>query len=105
MRLIVDKADSICYAGVEGDRTDWSRRAKECSHIPSQVIASYFSIASFAAALLLGMAAGNSAHTILLRSIVLMVVAWFIGRIIGDAAYCAHRWALEPIKQVSQVKE
>ena len=41
---------------------------------------------SFAAACVVGVAVGNSSTTILTRAVVVMVLAWFVGRVIGGIA-------------------
>lgn len=58
----------------------------ECSTIPSRVIASCFSIVGFVAALFIGFAAGLSTSTILSRAIVVMMVCWPVGRLLGHFA-------------------
>ncbi len=74
-------------------------RAKECSAVPSRVIATCFALVSFAAALLVGVAAGNTAETIIVRAMVLMIVAWCVGRIVGAIA---QRTVDEHIEQYKQ---
>ena len=74
-------------------------RAKECSAVPSRVIATCFALVSFAAALLVGMAAGNSAATIIVRATVLLIVAWCVGRIVGAIA---QRTVDEHVEQYKQ---
>jgi hypothetical protein len=70
---------------------DLGKRAKECFAIPARVIATCFALAAFVAAILLGMSAGNVPETILTRAIVVMVVAWPIGRFCGAVA----QWAIQ----------
>ena len=78
---------------------DCSTRTKECSTIPARVIATCFSLMSFAAALVVGIGAGNSASTILLRAIAILIVSWFIGLAVGAVA----QWAvLDHVKQYNQ---
>ena len=64
--------------------------SKECSIIPARVIATCFALLSFAAAIVVGIGAGNSTSTILFRSIFVMIVCWFIGRAVGAVA----QWAI-----------
>ena len=51
--------------------------------IPARVIAACFALAGFAAAAVLGVAAGNMTTTVLWRATVVMLVCWVIGRIAG----------------------
>lgn len=41
---------------------------------------------AFTAAIVVGLAAGNTAGTILFRAIVVMIVCWMVGRLIGGFA-------------------
>ena len=58
----------------------------ECSTIPAKVIASCFALASFAAAMLVGLVARNNASTIILRAIIIMLICWLIAFLIGIVA-------------------
>jgi len=54
---------------------------------------------SFAAALVVGIGAGNSASTIILRAIIILIVSWFIGLGVGSVA----QWAVfDHIKRYKQ---
>ena len=50
------------------------------------MIASCFSLISFAAAIAVGLHAGNSASTILFRAICIMLACWVIGYAVGSIA-------------------
>ncbi len=76
-----------------------TRSSKECSTIPARVIATCFALLSFAAAIVVGIGAGNSTSTILFRSICVMIVCWFIGRLVGAVA----QWAI--LDHIKQYKE
>ncbi len=76
-----------------------TRKSKECSTIPARVIATCFALLSFAAAIVVGIGAGNTTSTILLRSIAVMMVCWFIGRVVGAVA----QWAI--MDHVNRYKE
>jgi hypothetical protein len=54
------------------------------------VIASCFALVSFAAAIVVGMHAGNSTPTILFRASCALLVCWFIGYAVGTVA----QWAI-----------
>jgi len=54
--------------------------------IPSGVIATCFALVCFAGAVIVGLAAGNPALTILWRSLLVMLGAWLIGRVVGAIA-------------------
>ncbi len=58
----------------------------ECSTILSRVIASCFAIVGFVAALVIGFAADLSADAILWRAMVVMVICWPVGRLLGALA-------------------
>ncbi|MCC7407133.1 MAG: hypothetical protein IT442_03625 [Phycisphaeraceae bacterium] len=62
------------------------RRATECSFIPAKIIASCFALTGFIAALVVGLAAGNSATTILWNAILAMAVCYPVGRVLGGVA-------------------
>ena len=63
------------------------------------MIASCFSLVSFAAAIVVGMHAGNSAATVIFRAIFVMIFCWFIGYVVGVVA----QWAvLDHIKQYKE---
>jgi hypothetical protein len=57
--------------------------------IPSGVIATCFALVCFAAALLVGLFAGNPALTILWRSLLVMLGAWVVGRVVGAVVQSA----------------
>jgi NO-binding membrane sensor protein with MHYT domain len=63
------------------------------------VIASCFALVSFAAAVVVGMAAGNPAHTIIWRATLIMLACWFVGYGIGTIALHAVNRRLEAYKQ------
>jgi hypothetical protein len=54
------------------------------------VIATCFALVSFAAAIVVGVGAGNSALTILFRATFVLIVCWFIGLAAGAVA----QWAI-----------
>lgn len=54
--------------------------------VPAKVIATCVALVSFAGAIVVGLAAGNSAAVILMRALLVMLVAWVVGRIIGGIA-------------------
>jgi len=54
--------------------------------IPAKVIATCFALIGFAAAIVVGVAADNDALTILWRALIVMLVAWPIGRLFGGVA-------------------
>jgi uncharacterized membrane protein YidH (DUF202 family) len=63
------------------------------------VIATCFALISFAAAIVVGVGAGNSAMTILFRATCVLIVCWFIGLAVGAVA----QWAiLDHIKRYKQ---
>ena len=64
----------------------FGNRAKECSAISANVIATCFALVGFTASLIVGWAAGNSAFTILWRSAVAFIVCNIVGKIIGSIA-------------------
>ena len=51
--------------------------------IPSRITASCFALACFAAAIVVGLASGTPAVTLLWRSIVVMLGAWLVGLAVG----------------------
>jgi len=51
--------------------------------IPSRLIATCFALVCFAGAVIVGVAAGNSAMTILWRALLVMVGAWLVGQAVG----------------------
>ncbi|MBI1336371.1 MAG: hypothetical protein GC164_05355 [Phycisphaera sp.] len=64
-------------------RNPW---AKECSAIPSRVIAACFALAGFTAAILVGLYVRLDADTAILRAIVVMVACYISGRLVGHVA-------------------
>jgi predicted lysophospholipase L1 biosynthesis ABC-type transport system permease subunit len=54
------------------------------------VIASCFALLSFAAAIVVGIRAGNTTQTILVRATAIMLVCWVIGLAVGAVA----QWAI-----------
>jgi hypothetical protein len=66
--------------------------------IPPKVIASSFALISFTGALVVGFAAGNELSTIVWRAIIVMLVSWPIGRIIGAVAWRATQENIEAYK-------
>jgi len=54
--------------------------------IISRVVAASFALCSFAAAALVGVAAGNTAVTILWRATLIMLACWAIGLAVGAVA-------------------
>ena len=60
--------------------------AKECFAIPSKVIATCFALIGFSAAILVGSVSGNSTGTVLFRAMMVMLVGYPIGRLVGLVA-------------------
>jgi hypothetical protein len=79
--------------------------SKECSTIPARVIATCFALLSFAAAIVVGIGAGNSTSTILFRSICVMIACWFIGRGVGAVAQWAIMDHINRYKQQHPIPE
>lgn len=73
--------------------------------IPSRLIATCFAIASFLAALCVGLAAGNDPVTILTRSILVLVACYLIALPIGALAHWAIRQHIEQYKQTYPIPE
>lgn len=71
----------------------------ECSGIPAQVIASCFALVGFAAAILVGVASDNNSETVLWRAIVVMLLAWPIGRLCGYVAEQAVQSHIDAYKK------
>ncbi len=61
----------------------------------ARVIATIFALVSFAAALIVGQHAGNPLPTILLRAILVMLVCYMIGRVIGAVAQSSIKSHIE----------
>jgi len=85
----------------------------ECSTIPAKIIATCFALVAFAAAVAVGLAAGNPTSTILGRALLAMFVCWVVGRIVGGVAIrtvqndidtykASHPIPTEPIEQGDQ---
>jgi len=51
--------------------------------IPSRLIATCFALICFAAAIVVGVSAGNSALTVLWRALLVMGGAWLVGQAVG----------------------
>ena len=77
---------------------DWLSWARECSQIPSRVIATCFALVCFAAALVLGLAAGNAADTIIWRATAIMLISWPVGYCVGAVAQHAVNRNIEAYK-------
>jgi len=75
------------------------RRATECSLIPAKIIASCFALTGFIAALVVGLAAGNSASTILWKAILAMAVCYPVGRLLGGVAERAVQENIDSYKK------
>ena len=73
--------------------------------IPARVIAASFALTSFAAASLAGIYVGNAASTILWRATLVMIVAWFIGLVIGSIAQRAVALHVERHKNENPIPE
>lgn len=58
----------------------------ECSAIPAKLIATCFALVAFAAAMVVGLASGNDATTVIKRSLIAMGACWIVGRIVGHVA-------------------
>ena len=69
------------------------------------MIATSFALVSFAAAIVVGVGAGNSTQTILLRAIGVMLVCWVIGRAVGAVAQWAILDHIDRYKQQHPVPE
>jgi hypothetical protein len=72
--------------------------SKECSAIPAKVIATCLALVSFAGAIFIGLAAGNSALVILGRALIVMLLAWAAGRLIGALAMYHVQLTIEKYK-------
>lgn len=72
---------------------------------PSHVIAACFALVSFAAAAMVGAVAGNSATTVLGRALIIMILCWLIGRVIGAVAEQVVDRHIERYKQEHPVPE
>lgn len=77
----------------------------ECSTIPARVIASCFALIGFAAALVVGVAAGNETETVLWRGTVAMAVCWFVGRFIGGIAQQTTEESIEQYKKAHPIED
>ena len=75
----------------------------ECSLIPARVIATSFGLAAFAAAIVVGVAAGNPTSTVLKRAIIIMVLCWLIGRIIGHIAQITVQSHVDKYKEENPI--
>ena len=60
---------------------------------------------SFAAASVVGVAVGNSSTTILVRAVIVMVLAWVVGRVIGGIAQKTIEDHLETYKRNHPISE
>jgi hypothetical protein len=69
--------------------------------IPSGVIATCFALVCFAAAVIVGLFAGNSALTVLWRSLLVMLGAWIVGRLAGAVVERALNEKLETYRQAN----
>jgi hypothetical protein len=58
----------------------------ECSGIPAKIIATSFALVAFAAAVAVGLAAGNPANKVLWRAAIAGLVCYPVGRIVGAIA-------------------
>lgn len=77
----------------------------ECSAIPSRVIASCFAITGFVAALVIGFAAGLAVDDILLRAIMVMLICWPVGRLLGWFAQRAVEENIAHYKRAHPIPE
>lgn len=73
--------------------------------IPSRIIAASFALTSFAAATLAGIAAGNTAGTVLWRAMVVMVACWCIGLVVGSVAQRAVELHIERHQYANPIPE
>ena len=64
--------------------------------MPSKIIATCFALGCFACAMVVGVLAGNSANTIIMRAMFVMFPAWIVGRVVGGIA---ERVIIEHIDQ------
>ena len=69
------------------------------------MIASCFALVSFAAAIVVGMHAGNSTPTILFRASCTLIVCWFIGYVVGSVAQWAILDHLSRYKQQNPIPD
>jgi hypothetical protein len=79
--------------------------ATECLAIPSRLIATCFALASFLAALSVGLAAGNDPATILTRAILVLVGCYLVALPIGSLAQWAMYHHIEHFKQTHPIPE
>lgn len=69
----------------------------------TQTIGAQLGLFAFAAALLAGLFAGNTAHVTVLRALAVMIVATFVGQMVGAAAKVVIREHLQRRKvQIDQ---
>jgi len=71
--------------------------------MPSRIVATCFALACFAGAIVAGLAAANSATTILFRGIIVLLVAWPIGLAIGAACEKTIGRSIDSFKQANPV--
>jgi len=67
--------------------------------IPARVIAACFALVGFAAAIAVGLAAHNSAITVIWKAIVVMMACYVVGRVIGAVAQRAVQQDIDRFKQ------
>lgn len=71
--------------------------------IPAKVIATCFALIGFAGAVVVGWAADNEPTTVLWRALIVMVVAWPIGRFIGGVALRVCEESIEAHKKLHPI--
>jgi hypothetical protein len=67
--------------------------------IPSKLIATCFALVCFAAAIVVGLAAGNPAMTVLWRALLVMGAAWLVGQVVGAVLCRALEEHVEQYRQ------
>jgi hypothetical protein len=72
--------------------------------MPGRIIATSFALIAFAAAIICGVAADNTASTIIWRAILVMLGAYMVGRAVGWAAERAIAEHVEHYKQANPVQ-
>ena len=71
----------------------------------ANVIATSFSLVAFAAAIAVGIAAGNAADTVIWRAIFALLICWPVGRIVGGVAQRTVERNIEKYKEDNPIPE
>ena len=73
--------------------------------IAAKVIATCFALVAFAAALIVGIAVGNPAGTVLWRALLTLALCWPIGYVVGSIAGHMNHTAIEAYKKQNPMEE